>query len=151
MELSSSKFQKAGYFPVPKEIEGTPNVEEECLEYPLKVINYRPGNFVHTKLHNINAATRLHPDPLVFMSPAAMEEYGIADGDFITLESRRGSGRFKVFKKESLKADYIMAEFGWGGPNDRKADINSLTDDDCFDPISGGTPNRLFRARIITN
>lgn len=149
MGLSSSKFKNAGYFPMPEDIDGTPNVEKENEEYPLKVINFRPGNFVHTKLHNIKEATKLHPEPLVFMNRETMDKHGIAEGDFITLESRRGKGRFKAIMKASLKTNYIMAEFGWGGPNDNKADINRLTDDDFFDPISGGTPNRLFRARIV--
>ena len=41
-----------------------------------------------------------------------------------------------------------MLEFGWGNPTDSGADINALTGDTIFDPISGGTPNRLYRARI---
>ena len=37
---------------------------------------------------------------------------------------------FVVVTEESLKKDWIQEEFGWGNP------------------ISGGTPNRLFRCRI---
>jgi len=39
-------------------------------------------------------------------------------------------------------------DFGWGNPTDRKASINLLVNDRFVDPISGGTPNRLFVCEV---
>ena len=55
---------------------------------------------------------------------------------------------FVVVTEENLKKDWIQEEFGWGNPSDGKGSINNLTTDKPRDPISGGTPNRLFRCRI---
>ncbi len=35
-------------------------------------------------------------------------------------------------------------DFGWGNPTDNKPNINLLTSDAVWDPVSGGYPNRLF-------
>ena len=42
----------------------------------------------------------------------------------------------------------VWIDFGWGNATDGKANINLLTNDRYFDPVSGGTPNRLFRCEV---
>jgi anaerobic selenocysteine-containing dehydrogenase len=41
-----------------------------------------------------------------------------------------------------------IREVGWGNPSDGKANINTLTNDAYFDPVSGGTPNRMFPCEV---
>ncbi len=42
----------------------------------------------------------------------------------------------------------IAVDFGWGNPTDNKANVNLLTSDAVWDPVSGGYPNRLFLCEI---
>lgn len=148
VELYSRKLADKGYSPLPLTIEGAPGLDDRAEEFPLIAINYRPGQFVHTKLHNIRSTTMLHENPTVWLNEKNLEAYKLKEKDRVVIESRFGQGSFAVAKKASLGDEYIMLEFGWGNPTDNKTDINKLTDDQCFDPISGTTPNRLYRVRV---
>ncbi len=150
LELYSKRFEEKGYSPVPLPLEGVPDLDVEAEDYPLLAINYRPGQFVHTNLHNIKATTSFHGNPMVWMNENNLAKYGLSEKDVIDIESRMGEGLFEVALKSNLDDEYIMLEFGWGNPTDNKTDINKLTNDQFFDPISGTTPNRLYRVRIRT-
>ena len=148
MELASSRQADNGYSPIPIEIPGNPAIERMKDRYPLIVINYRPAEFVHTKLHNLKSTTRLHPKPFIWMNRENMKRYDLEEGDAVRVETRFGQATFFAKLRKDLDDINIMLEFGWGNPTDSGADINALTGDTIFDPISGGTPNRLYRARI---
>ena len=148
MELASSKQAENGYSPIPIEIPGNPEIERMKDRYPLIVINYRPAECVHTKLHNLKSTTRLHPKSFVWMNSANMKLYGLKEGDAVKVETQFGQATYYAKLREDLEDINIMLEFGWGNPTDSGANINALTGDRIFDPISGGTPNRLYRARI---
>lgn len=151
MELYSTRLEACGYSPLPLPLEGSggPLTKNE-QEYPLLIINYRPGGFVHTKLHNLCATTARHSMPSIWVGHRDALRYGISPGDVVTVETPNGSGEFLAQMKELPRDGMIALEFGWGNPTDHGADLNRLTPDDCWDPISGGTSNRLFRGRIQT-
>jgi len=149
IELFSSRLESCGYSPLPLPLPGGgPKLEEQAEKYPLYIINYRPGAFVHTKLHNITAATGRHPMPRVWIRPEDAEAYGVQEGDTVTVETAVGRGEFCAQLRDTPYAGMIMLEFGWGNPTDQGTDLNSITSDACGDPISGGSPNRLYRGRI---
>jgi anaerobic selenocysteine-containing dehydrogenase len=132
--------------PIP--LSGVPDLHEDAEAFPLVAINYRPRQFVHTNLHNIRATTILHDNPTVWMNESNLKKYKLKEKDTIVIESKVGEGVFQVALKSSLDDENVMLEFGWGNPTDNKTDINRLTNDQFFDPISGTTPNRLYRVRV---
>ena len=64
------------------------------------------------------------------------------------METPRGEGTFQAQVRPEQQGGVLALDFGWGNPTDRGADLNLLTGDDTWDPISGTNPNRLFRGRI---
>jgi anaerobic selenocysteine-containing dehydrogenase len=108
----------------------------------------RPAQSVHTKLKNTEVVSRIYPEPLIYVHPLDARERGIQDGDEVEVTSPQGTIALKAKLTEDTKSGLVWIDFGWGNPTDGKANINALADDRHFDPISGGTPNRLFPCEI---
>lgn len=149
MELYSKRMAECGYSPLPLPLpDGGSTLELQSQEYPLYIINYRPGDFVHTKLHNLAVTTRKHPFSLMWIRPEDADTYHIQDNDLVTVETAVGKGEFCAKIHDTPYRGMIVLEFGWGNSTDNGTDINELTSDFDRDPISGSTANRLYRGKI---
>jgi anaerobic selenocysteine-containing dehydrogenase len=94
-----------------------------------------------TQHHNIPGLVRLQPEPLVHLHVDDGGARGIAEGDLVEVVSPRGRVRFRAHLSEDIVRGAIEANMGGGGPLGSKAwqdaNVNDLTDDENFDPISG--------------
>jgi anaerobic selenocysteine-containing dehydrogenase len=155
VEFYSTIFEDKGYDPLPGYSEPAGEPLDAALRsgrrFPLLGCTKRPAQFVHTKFRNINALTSSYPDPLVWLHPQDASERDIADGNNVEVSSPRGQITLKARLTEDTQPGYIWIDFGWGNPTDGKASINILVDDTNFDPVSGGTPHRLFECEITNN
>lgn len=148
----SSIFEKYGYAPIPTYTE--PGGEPLDLEsrksngFSLIGTSRRPGLFVHTKFKNLVALSKSYPEPLAIIHVKDAADRGVAEGDRVEVSSPQGSIRLKAKLAETVNRGLILIDFGWGNPTDGKASINMLTNDAYFDPVSGGTPNRLFPCEV---
>ncbi|MEJ2099740.1 MAG: molybdopterin-dependent oxidoreductase [Desulfobacterales bacterium] len=152
VEFYSTVFESKGYSPLPVFSEPAGEALEENLrsskEFPLLGSTKRPAHFVHTKFRNIKALTRSYPDPLVWLHPQDALERSIPEGSEVEVSSPRGQITLKAKLTEDTQPGHIWIDFGWGNPTDGKANINVLVDDTHFDPVSGGTPHRLFECEV---
>ena len=146
-ELYSTRMKAAGYSPLPIPVE-TVRPLEDAASYPLTLTSRRPAGFIHTQLHNLST-TADNQMPLVFLGSADARRYGVLKGDRVTIETPTGQGVFSVRIQEEQQEGLLALDFGWGNPTDQGSDLNCLTGDDCRDPVSGGTPNRLFFGRLV--
>ena len=148
VELYSTLFDKKGYSAIPSYSEPYGRyIDRKAFSekgFPLLGSSYRPAQFVHTKLKNINVLSASYPDPLIYIHPADAGDRGIEEGDWVEVCSVQGKGEFRARLTENTSVGTVWIDFGWGNETDGKSNINLLTDDACYDPISGGTPNRLF-------
>ncbi|MDQ2646441.1 MAG: nitrite reductase, partial [Myxococcota bacterium] len=71
------------------------------------------------------------PEPKVEMHPRLAARLGIADGDWTTVESRRGTCTLRAAVVQTIRPDTIFIAYHWGG---RKS-VNQLTIS-AQDPIS---------------
>ena len=150
-ECYSDRFKGANYqalptFQYPKESPPTNN--ELTKEYGLLGTTRRTAEYVHTKLVNLPTAGRRYPDPLLRLHPADAERRGIREDDLVEVASPRGKIRVKAKVTEDIGPGMVAVDFGWGNPTDNKPNVNLLTSDAVWDPISGGYPNRLFLCEI---
>ena len=152
VEFYSTQFESKGYNPLPvySEPAGEPlDADARSMKgFPLLGSTKRPAHFVHTKLRNIKALTRSYPDPLVWLHPRDASQRSIREGSEVEVSSPRGQIILKAKLTEDTQPGHIWIDFGWGNPTDGKANINALVDDTHFDPVSGGTPHRLFACEI---
>lgn len=152
VELYSKQFESGGQNPLPfyREPAGeSPDLDSYSdKQFPLLAGSYRPGQFVHTKLKNIKVLSGQYPEPLIHINPKDAAEMDIKEGDAVEVASPQGNAAFKSSLTYDTRAGLVWIDFGWGNPTDGKAGINALTDDKYLDPVSGGTPNRLFRCDL---
>lgn len=104
-----------GYLPEyagpPESLAGTPELAEE---YPLilsDVHAYRLCN--HSYYAEAPYLRELQPYPWVKINPATAQRYGIADGDWMRVESPHGWIRLKAEYFEGISPEVLMCRRGW--------------------------------------
>ena len=128
-------------------IAGTPDI---AAEYPLvfsDVHAYRLCN--HSYYVNVPYLRELQPEPWVKINPATAEKYGIADGDWVKVESPHGWVKLVARYFECIAPDVLMSRRGWWqdcpdlglpgyGYEDGGSEVNVLYDDtiDNYDPFN---------------
>jgi anaerobic selenocysteine-containing dehydrogenase len=147
VECYSERFKQFKYPPLPhfdypKESHRT-NPEWETT-YPLRGTTRRPAEFVHTRLRNLQPMEKLYPAPLVFIHPNDADGRGIRENDLVEIKSPRGMIQVRARITRNVRPGLVAIDFGWGNPPDQRPNLNTLTADEVWDPISGGYPNRLF-------
>jgi anaerobic selenocysteine-containing dehydrogenase len=152
IEFNATLFSDKGYSPIPSYTEpyGEPLNREDLSKkgFPLLGSSYRPAQFVHTKLKNIRILSASYPGPFVYIHPENAADRGIEEKDQVEVVTAQGKGVFRARLTENTQAGIVWIDFGWGNATDGKANVNLLTSDAHFDPVSGGTPNRLFPCDI---
>lgn len=152
VEFYSRIFEEKGYSPLPTYTDpaGEPlGVGDQAAKgFPLLGSSKRPPLFVHTKFRNIEALSRSYPEPLVWLHPQDASTRSVRDGDRVQVKSPQGEIVLKVKLTEDTLPGLVWVDFGWGNPTDGKANINVLSNDAYFDPVSGGTPHRLFECDV---
>jgi formate dehydrogenase major subunit len=111
------------------QIEGVrhqPPKEVPDEEYPLILTTARLEEHYNTGTMSRRSPTlnRQHPENFVDIHPADAERYGIEDGDYVTLRSRRGEIEVKAQVTEDIKEGSI-----WTTPHFAAASANRLTND----------------------
>jgi anaerobic selenocysteine-containing dehydrogenase len=151
VECYSERFKSCNDEPLPRfhyPKESHRTNPEWSKEYPFLGTTRKPAEFVHTKLRNLPAVSKVYPNPLIWMHPIDAKERRIKQKDFVEVKSLRGKIRVEAKITEDIGPGLVAIDFGWGNPSDKKSNINVLTSDEVWDPISGGYPNRLFQCDI---
>jgi anaerobic selenocysteine-containing dehydrogenase len=151
VECYSERFKSFNYPPLPlfqypKESHRTN--PEWSNEYPLLGTTRKPAEFVHTKFRNLPYQSKEYPNPLIRLHPMDADERGVKQNDSVEVKSPRGTIQVKAKVTEDIGAGLVAIDFGWGNPSDKKSNVNVLTSDEVWDPISGGYPNRLFQCEV---
>jgi assimilatory nitrate reductase catalytic subunit len=122
-----------------------PPAEERSPEYPLYLTtgrllrHYQSG----TQTRRVAQLTRMSRGPVAQMHPSIARRHGLADGDRVTLTSRRGAATFVVELTSGIREDTIFVPFHWGG----EGCANLLTNP-ALDPISGMPEFKVCSVRI---
>ncbi|MCC6214815.1 MAG: molybdopterin oxidoreductase family protein [Polyangiaceae bacterium] len=71
------------------------------------------------------------PEPRLEIHPRLAERLGVADADWVTVESRRGSCTLQAWVVRTIRPDTVFVAYHWGG----RRSINQVTNS-AQDPIS---------------
>ncbi|MDY6791354.1 MAG: molybdopterin-dependent oxidoreductase [Thermodesulfobacteriota bacterium] len=160
-EIFSTVLDSWGVDPLPqfKEASESPySTPELYKKYPYIIITGRrlPG-FFHTENRQLPWMRELHRDPVVEIHPDTADKEGISEGDWVVIESPRGSIRQRAKVFAGIDPRVVSAEHGWWFPEKKdpghgwdESNINILTDNsyEGCDPDMGATPVRTFLCRI---
>lgn len=164
VELYSTVLEKLGYEPLPRYQEPpespitTPNLLQE---YPLILIT--GGRFLpyfHSEHRQIETFRKGYTWPVVEIHPEIAQKLGIADGDWVWIETQRGRviQRAKFF--EYIEPRVVHAQHGWWYPELPGeepwlhgvwlSNINVCTDDelDHCDEALGSWPLRTMQCKV---
>lgn len=120
---------KAHFHPTPHR----PSAEEPDENYPIilttgrVVSQYLSG----TQTRRIGGLVDFCPEPYVEIHPNLASEYGIADGEWMKVESRRGCVVLRAKVVTTIRPDTVFIPYHWPG----KRSANNLTQR-ALDPLS---------------
>jgi len=132
---------KARFIPTPwRESAEVPDDEYPVYLTTGRVISqYLSG----TQTRRIGALVDQYPEPLCEMHPRLASDLGIADGDVVRVESRRGEMTLPAKVVETIRPDTVFIPYHW--PGDKAANILTHRD---IDPISGIPEFKISAVRV---
>jgi len=156
IELYSERLLLSGYPAVPAIAAGDGVVAD--ARYPLRLGSAKTVAYCHSQHRNIASLRRLVPDPVVEIAPADAAGRGIAQGDWVTIETERGSLVARAAIVAGLAAGAVFGQHGWwvegkpGTPYDSSrplaANINNAIATERADPVSGSLSLRCSWCEI---
>lgn len=164
IELYSTILDKLGYDPLPvyREPSETPVSQPELAKrYPYILITggrHRP--YFHSEYRHVPSLRKRHPQPLVQIHPDTAAKLGIANGDWVWIETKTGRCRQKCTYFDGVDPRVVHAEHGWWFPElpgeepwihgAFESNINACLDDDperC-NQIYGSWPLKTFLCNV---
>jgi anaerobic selenocysteine-containing dehydrogenase len=157
VELYSATLAEHGHDPLPAFDEPltSPRSRPDLAErFPLVLSCAKSLFFCETQHRQIASLRKSAPDPQLEIHPATAEARGIAGGDWVSLDTPRGSVRARAKLNASLDPGVVVAQHGWWqacdelglpgyppyGPD--SANLNLVLPQTPSDPISGSSPMR---------
>lgn len=152
VELYSNQLKEWGFDPLPTYYEPpeTPYSSPELAkEYPLLFTTGKAGCFRHSVGRQIASLRGSHPDPVTHIHPQTAEKMGIAEGDWVYIETRRGRIKQRAVFSPDIDPRLVVVDYDWWfpeeGPSDlygwAKSNVNILTDDQPPFNREMGSPN----------
>jgi len=147
IELYSQTLAEHSYDPLPIHIEPSQSPisrPDLVKEYPLILTTgARILEYTHTQFRNVPQLRQSAPEPIAEIHPDTAIEYGVADGDTIAVETRKGQIKIKVRTTEDLLPNVVSIPHGW-----TEANANLLTELEPRDPVTGYTELKALLCRI---
>ena len=160
IELYSTRLEELGYDPLPSYEEppesplSSPDV---ARDYPLILTTgARIPYFFNSEHRQIPALRKAHPEPLCEIHPETAARHGIAKGDWMWIETRRGRIRQRARITAGIDPRVVHVQFGWWFPERPAPDYgvwesnaNVLTDTEPpYDPAMGTYQLRALLCRV---
>ncbi|HWG43476.1 MAG TPA: molybdopterin oxidoreductase family protein [Gemmataceae bacterium] len=132
-----ARFQVAAY---------TPPAEDIDNDYPIILTTGRVvSQFLSgTQTRRIGPLIDQYPEPRIEMHPRLANRLGVADGDWTTVESRRGSCTLRAQVVTTIRPDTVFVPYHWAGARS----INQVTIA-AQDPISKIPEFKVCAVRVF--
>ena len=158
-ELASTIMEHAGAEPLPvfREPPFSPlSAPETAREYPLILMTgCKVLRFFHSEGRQIPSLRQGHPDPRVEIHPETAGALGIAEGDWVLVESPYGRARLRARLWDGMDPRVVHAEHAWWfperpGPDHgwRESNVNLLFGSGHYDPDTGAEPLKCYLCRV---
>lgn len=147
IELWSEALAKNGYLALPTHVEPSQSPfssPELAKEFPLVLTTGpRVPQFSHSQMRSVPALRGAYPEPLADINPSTARQYGVENGDMISLETKKGQIKIKAHTTDDLAAGIVSVPHGWA-----RANCNVLTELEPRDPVTGYPEFRALLCRI---
>jgi len=140
VELYSNQLKEWGFDPLPAyhELPETPYSDPQLAkEYPLIFTSCKAEPYRHSMGRQIASLRDSYPEPVINIHPTTANKLGIAEGDWVYIETKRGRIKQKAALTNNLDPRVVIADYGWWFPEKgiaelhgwAESNINILTDD----------------------
>jgi len=132
---------RAHFYPV----DWRPSAEMPDDDYPIILTTGRVvSHFLSgTQTRRIGALLDQYPQPRCEMHPKLATKLGIADGDFVKVESRRGSVVVRALLVKTIRPDTVFIPYHW--PLERSANNMTIR---AIDPVSNIPEYKICAVRV---
>jgi anaerobic selenocysteine-containing dehydrogenase len=145
VELSLSQSSKLMVSPLP-DFNGYP--EPEDGDYPLVLTSAKSRHHLHSSYRWLEKLRKQRPQPRTLIHPKTAAEYGIGEGDDVTIETGQGQITQVAHLSDRIHPKVIYADYGWWFPEDKiealfgwdRSNFNMLTTTEKLGR-QFGTPN----------
>lgn len=160
IELYSTRLEQMGYAPLPyyeEPPESPLRTPDVAAEFPLVLTTGgRIPFFFNSEHRQLSRLRKAYRHPRAEIHPDTAARHGIAEGDWMWIETRRGRMRQKAKLTTGIDPRVISAEHGWWFPDEPgpeygvwKANVNLLTDNQPpYDPAMGTYQLRALLCRV---
>ena len=163
VELYSQTFLDHGYAPLPdfEEPQIGPVARPDLApRFPLILTNAKPTLFCQMQHRALPSLRKRAPHPEVELHPEAARSRGIANGDWVSIETPEGSVRARARLNRNLDPRVVIGEHGWwqacaeiGAPGydpfqSHGANLNLIIGSAALDPVSGTASHRAYLCEI---
>ena len=157
IELHSDQFARVGIAPVPQWVAPASGAD---AGFPLTLSSAKSGYFCQSQHRALPSLRQREPEPLARVHPVAARSHGIAAGDWMDVQTRLGSARYRAELDASLAEGTVLASFGWWQGCDElglpardplapgHANPNAIVDATLLDGPSGSAPLRSLPCAI---
>jgi anaerobic selenocysteine-containing dehydrogenase len=131
VELYSTQLETLGFDPLPtyhEPPESPYSNPELAKEYPLLCTTGKSEVYRHSGGRQIPSLRGLHQDPVVIIHPDTARKNGIAQGDWIFIETKRGKIKQKANVSEVVDPRIVVADHAWWFPERGEKDLFGLKD-----------------------
>jgi thiosulfate reductase/polysulfide reductase chain A len=163
VEIYSSIFVSFGLEPLPvyrEPVESPEGSPELAQDYPLILIaNGRFMPFYHSEMRQLPSAIQGQPDPIADIHPATALKLGIAEGDWVCIETVRGKIKQRARLTDEVHPAMLKAQYGWWFPDRPVEDLHGLwesnsnilcpVDAEYCNPEIGGWPHTALLCRVF--
>jgi thiosulfate reductase / polysulfide reductase chain A len=158
LELYSETLAKLGLDPLPDYVPPA-KLADHGADFPLLLqTGLREKSYHHSRFRDQAWAKKVAPDPWARLHPNTAARHGIAEGDWIWVETARGQGRCRLRAEltEQTEDGVVATGMGWWrpdapAPDHGVLDINinaALSYAGPYDPMSGSPDSRALPCRI---
>jgi anaerobic selenocysteine-containing dehydrogenase len=160
VEIFCSRLKEWGYDPLPayrQEFSVAETDPHRMEDYPLILTSAKDPCYFHSAYRNLASLRKLSPEPVVLLHPQTAERFGVKDGDWVHIETQRGTIRQKASFNSDLDPRVVVAAYGWWFPERKdlelsgwkESNINILTENDPpYEPAIGSTNLRAIPCRV---
>jgi anaerobic selenocysteine-containing dehydrogenase len=163
VELYSQTFLDHGYAPLPDFSEpliGPVARPDLVARFPLILTSAKASLYCQTQHHALPSLRRRAPYPEVELHPTAAQARGVAEGDWVEIETPEGSVRARARLNAELDPRVVVGQHGYwqrcaelGAPGydpfgPMGANFNLLIGTAALDPVSGTASHRSYLCEI---
>jgi len=163
IELYSETLLDSGCSPLPEHeapLVGPSSRPDLAERFPLILTCAKHMLFCESQHRSLPSLRRHARDPEVEMHPSAAAVRGISAGDWVKIETPKGSVRAKARMNASLEPGVVCGQHGWwqaceeiGAPDydpfgAEGANFNLIIGNDAIDPVSGSVPHRAYLCEV---